>query len=178
MARNRKGNCSMTIFRKAVFEEWETCYGILDMARRKMWSEGSDQWTEVYPAPEDVRQDIEAGNACILEYEGKPAAYCAVVFTGEPAYDEIADGEWLSDLPYVVVHRLAVSPEVQGHGLAKAVLRHVEDLAISSGVRSFRIDTRHDNAAMLRILSNLGFTRCGTVVYDTDKVRIGLEKLL
>lgn len=168
----------MAEFRKARPEEAQACYDVLSKAREKMWREGSDQWSEDYPSLADVQGDIAAGNAYILEYGGSPVAYGAAIFTGEPAYDGITDGKWVSDLPYVVVHRLAVLPNVQGHGFAKEFLEDVGNLALSNGIGSFRIDTRWDNTAMLHILEALGFTRCGTVVIPVDKVRIGFEKIL
>lgn len=168
----------MAEFRKARPEEAQTCYDVLSKAREKMWREGSDQWTEDYPSLADVQGDIAAGNAYILEHEGSIVAYGAVIFTGEPAYDGITDGKWVSDMPYVVVHRFAVHPKAQGHGFAKEFLGDVESLALSNGVGSFRIDTRRDNHAMLHIVDALKFTRCGTVVIPVDKIRIGFEKLL
>ena len=166
------------VFRNAGALEVQSCYRVLSDAREKMWREGRDQWTADYPLPLDVKRDIDNGCAYVLDAGSGPVAYGAVIFTGEPAYAGITDGQWLSDLPFVVVHRLAVSPQWQGRGLAREFIRSVEKLAAERGFRSFRIDTREDNAAMIHLLLQSGFTKCGTVVLPVNKVRIGFEKLL
>lgn len=87
-------------------------------------------------------------------------AYGAVVFDGEPAYDAI-DGQWLTDEPYVLVHRIAVADGERGRGVAAEFLHRVEALASERGVKAFRIDTNFDNRTMLRLLERTGFSYCG-----------------
>lgn len=60
-------------------------------------------------------------------------AYGAIVFDGEPAYEAL-DGTWLSDSPYVVVHRLAVADEALGLGLGTEFLNRTEQLARRRGI--------------------------------------------
>ena len=95
-------------------------------------------------------------------------AYGAVVFDGEPAYDAI-DGQWLTDGPYVLVHRIAVADGERGRGVAAEFLHRVEAL--------FRIDTNFDNRTMLRLLERTGFSYCGKVVYRSGE-RLAYEKRL
>ena len=101
-------------------------------------------------------------------------AYGAVVFDGEPAYDAI-DGQWLTDEPYVLVHRIAVVDGERGRGVAAEFLHRVETLAQERGVKAFRIDTNFDNQTMLRLLERTGFTYCGKVVYRSGE-RLAYEK--
>ena len=103
-------------------------------------------------------------------------AYGAVVFDGEPAYEAL-EGEWLTEGPYVLVHRMAVADGERGKGVAAEFLRHVEDLARERGVKAFRIDTNYDNRPMLRLLERTGFTPCGKVVYRSGE-RLVFEKEL
>lgn len=164
------------IFRKAEEGDVTAATAILRAAARRMLAEGKRQWTESYPGEANVRSDIECGNGFVLEYDGTVAGYGAVVFTGEPAYDEL-EGEWLTDGPYVVVHRVAISQEMKGKGLGRAFLEAVEGYARSLGIRSFRIDTNYDNEAMLGLLAKLGFSYCGEVEYESGK-RKAFEKLI
>ena len=99
-----------------------------------------------------------------------------MVFDGEPAYDAI-DGQWLTDEPYVLVHRIAVADEERGRGVAAEFLHRVETLAQERGVKAFRIDTNFDNQTMLRLLERTGFTYCGKVVYRSGE-RLAYEKRL
>lgn len=164
------------VFRKAEAADLDAITEILQGAVRKMLAEGKRQWTEEYPNRIHASADIDRGVGYVLTQGDKVVAYGAVVFDGEPVYNNL-DGEWLSDLPYVVVHRLAVDTEIHGKGLGTRFFKSVENLAISQNIRSFRVDTNYDNFAMLHLLSKLGFTYCGEVVYESG-FRKAFEKLL
>lgn len=185
-------------FRTATAEEMPRILQIIEQARRRMAAAGSQQWQDGYPASGNIANDLAHGYGYVIcrsaagpasgadrngtvrqvaEPGGSPVvAYGAIVFDGEPAYDAI-EGSWLSDRPYVVVHRLAVADEALGRHLGTEFLRHAERLALQRGVSSFRIDTNFDNHRMLRILTREGFTRCGTVGYRGSS-REAFEKLL
>ncbi len=141
-------------FRPATPDDALRIAEIIAAARERMRLRGSLQWQGAYPAPEDIARDIAAGDEYVLEEGGGVLAYGAVVFRGEPAYASI-DGAWLNDNPYVVVHRLAVA----------------------RGVCDFRVDTNFDNLQMQKILSRLGFTLCGEIMYGGDK-RLAYQKML
>lgn len=153
--------------RKARKEDVERIMEIMSQAKAQMACEGSRQWDESYPAPENILADIEAGVGYVLCESAVPAtvvAYGAIVLTGEPAYDEI-DGQWLKDDKYVVLHRLAVADEVKGRGVATRFFMETARIGRENGAASFRVDTNFDNARMLHIADKLGFTYCGEVLY-------------
>ena len=83
------------------------------------------------------------------------ADYGAVMFGGEPSYGCIR-GRWLSDRPYVVLHRLAVAEGMKGRDVGARFMAEVEKMAAARGVRSFKVDTNHDNTRMRRLLGKLG----------------------
>lgn len=83
----------------------------------------------------------------------------------------------VSDEPYVVVHRLAVSMKHQSRGVAAGFMNAVEHLAASQGIGSFRVDTNFDNDRMLHLLEKLGFAECGIIHYPQGE-RIAFEKLI
>lgn len=137
------------------------------------------QWQDGYPAPGHISADIGRNRGYVLCKPGVEGplsviAYGAVVFDGEPAYDAI-DGQWLTDEPYVLVHRIAVVDGERGRGVAAEFLHRVETLAQERGVKAFRIDTNFDNQTMLRLLERTGFTYCGKVVYRSGE-RLAYEK--
>ena len=119
-------------------------------------------------------RETQAAKAAAAQAQGNVVAYGAVVFDGEPAYDAI-DGQWLTDEPYVLVHRIAVADGERGRGVAAEFLHRVETLAQERGVKAFRIDTNFDNQTMLRLLERTGFTYCGKVVYRSGE-RLAYEK--
>ncbi len=170
-------------FRKATEADSARAWEIILQAKALMASEGRNQWTESYPAPSNIAADIASETAYVLCVDDVPMVYGAVIFTGEPAYDQLS-GSWLSDrLPdneecaYVVVHRLAAAEEGRGKGLAQRYFEEVSRLALSRGVRSFKVDTNFDNRAMLHIIKKCGFTFCGEIVYPQGS-RLAFEKLL
>lgn len=164
------------IFRKAMPADAGAIMEIIDYARRRMLDEGKQQWDEHYPLLKDINADIEAGHGMVLCIDGRVVAYGAVIFGEEPAYRHITNGKWLSDLPYVVVHRLAVSKGHRQRGLGELFMRQVEDMMRQNGVHSFKIDTNFDNVAMLHLLEKLHFTYCGEIRYGRG-IRKAYEKL-
>lgn len=193
------------LFRPASQRDQSRILEIIRQAQRRMAAAGSDQWQDGYPAPENIAADLARGYGHVIcraaatedrttEAAISPAehsadvtpqaadaqeviAYGAVVFDGEPAYEALEGGRWLSDRPYVVVHRLAVADEALGCGIGTEFFHRVERLARRQGVTSFRVDTNFDNRRMLRLLAREGFTRCGKVHYRSGE-REAFEKLL
>lgn len=153
------------IFRQAQYCETDRIMQIIRQAQARMHAAGSRQWQDGYPAPGHISADIGRNRGYVLCKPGVEGplsviAYGAVVFDGEPAYDAI-DGQWLTDEPYVLVHRIAVADGERGRGVAAEFLHCVETLAQERGVKAFRIDTNFDNQTMLRLLERTGFTYSG-----------------
>lgn len=164
------------IFRNALPEEAEAIWEILQQAIRRRKEDGSTQWQGGYPNLDTVKNDIAKRNSYVLSLDGKIIATAAIVLNDEPTYEEI-DGQWLSDEDFIVVHRVAVSDEVVGKGIATKFFQIIEEFALEKEVFSIKIDTNHDNYAMLRILEKLEYVYCGEIqVYDGP--RKAFEKTL
>lgn len=168
--------CEIT-FRKASPDDAEIIMEIIDYARRKMLDEGKKQWDENYPTRVHIDADIAGGLGHVICIDGRPEAYGAICLNEEPAYNNITGGKWLSDLPYVVVHRLAVSEQKRRIGLGMLFMQHVETIMRQRGIESFKVDTNYDNRAMIGLLDKMHFIYCGEIKYDRGK-RMAYEKLL
>jgi GNAT superfamily N-acetyltransferase len=164
------------IFRKAEQVDIERIWQIILQAKEQMRRMSSRQWQDGYPAIENIASDIENGYGHVLSGDNTVIAYGAVIFDGEPAYSHI-QGRWLTDLPYVVVHRLAVADEVKNRGIATLFMQKVEKLGKWGKIGSFRVDTNFDNLYMQKILYALEFTYCGEVFYDKNQRR-AYEKVI
>lgn len=167
------------IFRKAVPDDMERIWRIISDAKSFMAANGRNQWDESYPLPENIEKDISDGTAYVAECNGL-AAYASIVFDGEPSYDRIV-GRWSDSLPYVVIHRLAVSSCFKGQGIAKRFMRYAEELAIARNVFRFRADTNFDNKEMLAIFEKSGFRYCGKIYYSDcgrNAERLAYEKII
>lgn len=155
----------MYTLEKAGLADLEACYEIIDEGRKFQKEQGFTQWTDDYPNISTIRNDIMNSKGYILRAEGVIAGYMCIDFDGEPAYDEI-DGEWMTQEPYAVVHRMSFSPDFRGKGLAGEAFRLIDELCISEGVRSIRADTDFPNKRMQHILEKAGFTRRGVVIFQ------------
>ncbi len=163
-------------FRKAAMEETDRIFQIILQAKEQMRRLNSRQWQDGYPAREDIVQDIKNGYGYVFCQDDTVVAYGAISFDGEGAYNSI-DGKWLSDLPYVVVHRLAVADEMKQRGMATLFMREVESLSLNNRVYSFRVDTNFDNHYMHKMLDRLKFTYCGEIEFNHGR-RMAYEKIL
>lgn len=162
--------------RKVEENELGQVWVILQEAIERRRLDGSKQWQDGYPNPTSVKSDFDNGYGYVLESENKIMAYAAIIFDEEPAYNGI-EGKWLTNEPYLVVHRVATSNETMGKGMAKKLFLMLEDLAKENRVFSIKVDTNYDNAAMLHILDTLGYTYCGEV-YFRGSARRAFEKVL
>lgn len=149
---------------------------IIHAAKRHLKEQGIDQWQNGYPDEACIRRDIAGQKGYFLSDEAQMLGYLCIDFDGEPAYDEL-NGAWLSDEPYVVMHRLALSDRARGRGASGAAFRLVEQRARERGIASFRVDTDADNQKMRHILEKNGFSYCGTIRFDNSE-KIAFEKLL
>jgi GNAT superfamily N-acetyltransferase len=164
------------IFRKAEQADTERIWQIILQAKEQIRLMNSRQWQDGYPAIENIAGDIKNGYGYVLSGDNIVIAYGAVIFDGEPAYGGI-QGRWLADLPYVVVHRLAVADEVKNRGMATLFMQEVEKLGKRKKIGSLRVDTNFDNLYMQKILFALDFTYCGEVFYDKNQRR-AYEKMI
>ena len=117
------------VFREAWPIDVDAIMEIIDYARCRMLDEGKQQWDEHYPLRKDIEADIAARHGMVLCMAGRVEAYGAVIFGEEPAYRHIGKGRWLSEQPYAVVHRLAVSQRQRQKGLGMLMMQQVEEMA-------------------------------------------------
>lgn len=155
-------------------EDAEECYKILDEGREYQKSMGFEQWLSEYPVLQTVLDDVDEGIGYVIEDEQGIIGYCAIIFTGEPAYPSI-EGQWKSDLPYAVVHRIAFGDSRRGTGISKEAFRLIKDFCFSK-VKSLRIDTMDENKVMRHVVSREGFQYCG-IVYYNGSPRLAYELL-
>jgi GNAT superfamily N-acetyltransferase len=151
-------------FRKANLSEIAPIWEILQQAIQRRKNDGSAQWQDGYPNPEVVQKDIEKGEGFVLVAGETIIGYSAVLINDEPAYEKI-EGNWLTNGDFVVIHRVAISEKYLGKGLAKMIIKHIEDFAQSNNINSVKADTNFDNIPMMKIFENLGYTYCGEVFF-------------
>ena len=154
--------------------DFERVMEIYAHARAFMAATGNPrQWGATNWPPEAlVRQDIRERHSYVCEVNGQVAAVFFYRFGRdiEPTYRSIANGAWIGNDIYGVVHRLASDGSVKGAGA------YCLDWAFAQS-NHLRIDTHGDNRVMQHVLEKAGFTRCGTIfVEEDDDPRLAYEK--
>lgn len=168
----------MTEFRKMLAEDINQVMEVIEQGRAYLKSSGVDQWQNGYPNEEIIKEDIADGIGYVLEYDGKVVGTVAASFGGEPWYNNIYDGKWITNDDFLVIHRLAVSDGVRGKGAALEILRQTEEMCLQRGVRSIKIDTHEDNVIMQKFVKKYGFEYCGMVILGSEGERLCFEKVL
>jgi len=135
-----------------------------------------DQWQNGYPNEEVIRKDILNGYSYVLTDKDKVIATVALSFDGEPTYNEIYEGSWLTDNEYAVIHRIAVTKEMKGKNIASIILKRIEEICKERAIKSIKIDTHEDNLSMQRLLKKNNFKYCGVIYLEGKVKRIAFEK--
>lgn len=119
-------------------------------------------WSEEYPSRELVYDDVRRGKTLVMRTEdGRLAAAIAVLDQeDEPEFDDA--GDWYEDVGrWSVPARLGVAKEMQGRGLAKAMLSAAMDEGRRRGCDGVRFLVAKGNVVALRAYARFGFDVCG-----------------
>ena len=159
------------MIRKAIDSDLLEIKKIVAKARDIMKSSGNvNQWVDGYPTREVLLADVRSGNAYLLFREDKAIAYFAMIDGPDPTYNFIAEGNWLNNDSYGVLHRIA------SNGEAKGVFKEILIYA-SEHYSNIRIDTHHDNKIMQRLLEKNGFVYCGIIFLTNGSPRLAYQRI-
>ncbi len=169
------------MIRKSVAADLDSMMPIFDEARGTMGKLGIDQWQDGYPERTVIEKDIADGNSRVIVENDTVVGSFALFFNGEPTYDAIYGGHWLTgddNRAYLTIHRVAILVAYRGTGLAAAMLGHAAAEAREAGLGSLRIDTHRGNVVMRRMLEKNGFTYCGVIYLASGAERVAYEKIV
>jgi len=125
-----------------------------------MRAAGNFQWGDDYPNPEVFVNDIALKQLWVSEIDGQIAGVSAITTDQDPEY---ADAGWDITEPAIVTHRLAVNPDFQGKGVAKALMEQAEHVARFAGTHILRVDTNSENKATQALFPKLGYAFSGEI---------------
>lgn len=129
---------------------------------RVMLSQGIDQWSYNYPNIHNVEKDIK--NKISFLIEGKSQVGVIVLDNNED--EQYAKLKWpFKSKNPLVIHRLAVHPELQGFGVGKALCIFAEYYALKNGNDSIRLDAYSTNNASNQLYFRLGYERASGFCY-------------
>lgn len=156
--------------RLAKSADFDAIWSVYLDAREFMRQTGNpSQWGDFYPTIPMLKQDIDRKELYVVEREGEICGVFLFAMGPDPWYAEI-DGEWKSDAPYSVIHRVAAKKGTKG------IFAECLSFALSRDYH-LRIDTHADNKVMQHVLEKNGFERCGIVyVHERKSPRIAYER--
>lgn len=166
------------LIRPAVPADFPALMRIIRAAQERLKQLGVDQWQNNYPNETTLESDFKNQTGFTAQNGTEIIGYCSLSFQPDKDYLLITDGNWESDEPYGVIHRLAVKAETRRAGIASALMDFAGQTARARGVKYLRADTHADNLPMRRFLDKHGFTYRGIVYLDGVRKRLAFDKEL
>lgn len=147
--------------RRAQKDEVVEIMELISKCVQVMQDGGSDQWDAHYPNKEIIEQDIQQGSLYVYEVD---KAIAGIIVLDENESEEYKTIQWVQNQgPHLIMHRLAIHPEVQGKGIARKLIAFAENHAGVNGYTSIRLDTYAKNTRALELYPGLGYERRGEV---------------
>lgn len=159
------------MIRKAKEKDLREILEIYAFARAFMAKNGNPtQWRNTTPKRELLEEDIALGRLYVVEEDCALQGVFFFSLDEDPTYKVITKGEWLSDEPYGVIHRIASA------GRKKGVFKTCIDFCLKQ-TKHLRIDTHENNTVMQQLLNKYGFSRRGIIFLQNGEERIAYEYL-
>ena len=165
-------------FRKAVKSDINEIMRIIKQAQNYFKENGINQWQDNYPNNDIINNDIINNNSYVVEKNENIIATIAVSFEKEIAYNNIYQGQWISNESYAVIHRIAIDNMYKGLGLSHKIIKFAEEICIKRGVKSIKVDTHKQNLLMQKLLEKNQFKYCGIIYLKNNEERVAFEKKL
>jgi hypothetical protein len=156
---------------------------IINDAKKYLKSQSLKQWNldDGYPQKEVLLNDINNKSCYVLEKDNILISTMSVVFTVDENYNEIYNGNWLTNDKYASIHRIAIRNEYHHLKLGIYMLLEAENIVKDKNIYSIKIDTHKLNIPMTKTILNAGYTHCGTIILKRtaeDNLREAFEKRL
>jgi ribosomal protein S18 acetylase RimI-like enzyme len=130
---------------------------------RKMITQNIYQWNSHYPSPDAFTLDIARGELYVLKAHHQIIGCVVCSFVMDQEYLPI---QWLTPSKNnLYIHRLAVHPEHQSQGHARALMDFSEAFAKAHSCPSVRLDTFSKNERNQRFYTARGYQRLGNIYF-------------
>ena len=148
-----------------------------DVCARQAHDAYTPHWTlGVYPAEDDIRTHVEAGDLYALWEDGKPLGALVLTPHDDPEYADVPWPTPAAPDEVAVIHLLAVHPTARGRHLGAWLAREGIRLARELGKRVIHLDVVPGNLAASRIYEAEGFAfACTHEVFYEDTGLMGFD---
>lgn len=148
------------VIRQAILNDIGPIMELVKAVVPLMNASGNWQWDDTYPNPAAFEKDISLQQLWVADIEGAIAGIAAITTDQDAEYAQVG---WDLKETAIVTHRLAVSPDHQGKGIAVALLQQAEKVALDRQIPVLRIDTNSENEATQRLFPKLGYEYAGEI---------------
>ena len=117
----------------------------------------------IYPTPDLFRDSLEEGVLFVCQRDGMIAAAARI---NQVQSEEYSRAPWTILAPpdkVMVLHTMAVHPDMQGRGIATDFVRFYEQYAAEQGCTCLRLDTNATNLPGRALYPKLGYRAVGVV---------------
>jgi len=125
--------------------------------RRVGWISG------IYPSEQSALEAFHNDSLFVSE-DGNQIVAAAKIDQNQA--DVYAEANWQHDAPdseVMVLHTLAVDPNMSGRGYGKGFVKFYEDYAAANGCKYLRMDTNATNSSARSLYKKLGYAEVGIV---------------
>jgi len=148
---------------KATISDKEEILRLFQRAVEHLNTNGIPQWDAVYPHASNVDEDIKTQQLYVTRTDGRIAGVITLNQSFDPEY---RNGRWTyQGHAFAVVHRLCVSPDVQGLGVGTNMMRMAEAMLREQGIQSVRLDCFSQNPQSLQLYTTLGYHTVGEALW-------------
>lgn len=167
-------------YRPATLQDLDEIWELTVTATKTLEENNVFQWNEEYPNRAIFEEDIK--NDCLTV--GVSAGRIAVMYALNEKVDAEDHEAYNADAwqypgePFRALHRLCVHPWLQGRGVARAALAHIEDTLRQQGIGCMRLEAFSQNPFALSLYTRSGYKKVGSVNwYDSGEFYL-MEKHL
>lgn len=151
------------LIRPGKTEEQNLIFEILSHCARDMRSKGILQWHNDYPRPEMVEADLNSGALYVAEIDHEIVGVMTFDQNQSPEYTSV---EWkYKNESVFVIHRLAVSPNHQGKGIARKLMDFALENIQNLGGKIIRLDAYSGNDRTINFYKNRNYEYAGDIYF-------------
>ena len=151
------------MIRKGKVSDSTESKALTEACARHMLAQGIAQWNENYPTMDVLERDLKAGHVRVFIKDNQVVG--TVMFSQEKdaVYNPI---HWSTpDLGAYYIHRLAVHPNHQSQGIARALMDHIEAEMMDNKATAIRLDTFSQNLRNQRFYQARGYQQLGNIYF-------------
>lgn len=154
------------MIRLATLNDLNIIMSMIVEGRKKIAEYNIPQWINGYPSIETITEDINLNRGYVLIENDEIIGYY-VMLQHDPCYD-IIDGKWISDTPYVAIHRTVT--KYFNRGLGSKMFDEIK-----KEHNHIRVDTHEGNVSMNKCLIKNNFKYCGVIKLNDGSPRNAYE---